>query len=121
MTLSSPFSSKNIQECRCGKPSCRGVLGPKPKDREIKDVLKPLTETSRKRKFQQAVQDTVSAVSNKRRKLAVPKSLKNAAKVVKSQALKQLTKARILGATNEEKARLVKKVSERSLRQVKRA
>lgn len=27
----SPFSLKNIQECRCGTRSCRGVLGPKPK------------------------------------------------------------------------------------------
>ncbi|KAA8614933.1 protein containing SET domain [Pyrenophora tritici-repentis] len=26
-----PFSQKNIQECRCGTESCRGVLGPKPK------------------------------------------------------------------------------------------
>ncbi|KAJ4358624.1 uncharacterized protein N0V89_003208 [Didymosphaeria variabile] len=26
-----PFSLKNIQECRCGTKSCRGVLGPKPK------------------------------------------------------------------------------------------
>ena len=31
LTLFSPFSSKNIQECRCGTASCRGVLGPKPK------------------------------------------------------------------------------------------
>jgi|SRR5690242_6520200 len=29
--LCSPFSQKNIQECRCGTESCRGVLGPKPK------------------------------------------------------------------------------------------
>lgn len=29
--ISSPFSQKNIQECRCGTESCRGVLGPKPK------------------------------------------------------------------------------------------
>ncbi|KAF2131957.1 SET domain-containing protein [Dothidotthia symphoricarpi CBS 119687] len=26
-----PFSQKNIQACRCGTESCRGVLGPKPK------------------------------------------------------------------------------------------
>ena len=29
--LVSPFSQKNIQQCRCGTESCRGVLGPKPK------------------------------------------------------------------------------------------
>ncbi|KAL1796965.1 hypothetical protein ACET3X_005505 [Alternaria dauci] len=33
-----PFSQKNIQECRCGTESCRGVLGPKPK--------KPIEEKS---------------------------------------------------------------------------
>ena len=31
LTTQSPFSQKNIQECRCGTESCRGVLGPKPK------------------------------------------------------------------------------------------
>lgn len=31
LTPQSPFSQKNIQECRCGTESCRGVLGPKPK------------------------------------------------------------------------------------------
>jgi palmitoyltransferase ZDHHC9/14/18 len=31
LTSCSPFSLKNIQECRCGTKSCRGVLGPKPK------------------------------------------------------------------------------------------
>jgi palmitoyltransferase ZDHHC9/14/18 len=36
--LLSPFSQKNIQECRCGTESCRGVLGPKPK--------KPIEEKS---------------------------------------------------------------------------
>jgi [histone H3]-lysine4 N-trimethyltransferase ASH1L len=25
-----PYSQKNVQECRCGEPGCRGVLGPKP-------------------------------------------------------------------------------------------
>ncbi|KAG9187810.1 palmitoyltransferase ZDHHC9/14/18 [Alternaria panax] len=33
-----PFSQKNIQQCRCGTESCRGVLGPKPK--------KPIEEKS---------------------------------------------------------------------------
>ncbi|KAL8870865.1 MAG: hypothetical protein Q9174_003185, partial [Haloplaca sp. 1 TL-2023] len=33
-----PYSVKNVQQCRCGAESCRGVLGPKPK--EIRDALK---------------------------------------------------------------------------------
>jgi len=38
-----PFSAMNIQMCRCGMPSCRGVLGPRPKEREAKEAnLDPL-------------------------------------------------------------------------------
>jgi histone-lysine N-methyltransferase ASH1L len=28
-----PFSAKNVQECRCGSSNCRGILGPRPKDK----------------------------------------------------------------------------------------
>ncbi|CAO2657675.1 Nn.00g038010.m01.CDS01 [Neocucurbitaria sp. VM-36] len=45
-----PFSQKNIQECRCGTESCRGVLGPKPKkpieEKSVTSVL--ITGTKRK-------------------------------------------------------------------------
>lgn len=29
-----PFSAKNVQTCLCGEENCRGVLGPKPKEKE---------------------------------------------------------------------------------------
>ena len=48
----SPFSSKNTQECRCGAASCRGVLGPRPKTKEIRDILQPPLPTNGKRKRQ---------------------------------------------------------------------
>lgn len=35
----SPFSQKNVQTCHCGTPSCRGVLGPRPKDRDNSQKL----------------------------------------------------------------------------------
>lgn len=35
----SPYSVKNVQECRCGATNCRGVLGPRPKD-----ANKPVTK-----------------------------------------------------------------------------
>lgn len=48
----SPFSQKNIQECRCGTESCRGVLGPKPKKPiEEKSIASALI-TGTKRKLQ---------------------------------------------------------------------
>ncbi|EOA81247.1 uncharacterized protein SETTUDRAFT_122803 [Exserohilum turcica Et28A] len=47
-----PFSQKNIQECRCGTESCRGVLGPKPKKPiEEKSITSALI-TGTKRKLQ---------------------------------------------------------------------
>jgi palmitoyltransferase ZDHHC9/14/18 len=50
--LVSPFSQKNIQECRCGTEACRGVLGPKPKKPvEEKSVTSALI-TGTKRKLQ---------------------------------------------------------------------
>ncbi len=32
LIVASPFSQKNVQTCHCGSASCRGVLGPRPKD-----------------------------------------------------------------------------------------
>ena len=115
-----PYSTKNVQECRCGAPSCRGVLGPKPKEaRDIKEALKPIT-TGGKRKFQQAIEDTVEKVT-KKRKIAVPKSVKGALSKVKAQAAASLTKARAVTSSTTQSERLVKKVSERSLRGIKQS
>ena len=115
----SPFSTKNIQECRCGAPTCRGVLGPRPKEREIKDALKPLTENAGiKRKFQQAMGDVAGAVSSKKRKLAVPKSVKKAVQSVSAQAKARLSKA--VGAATIVPSAAAKRVSDRSVRHLNR-
>ncbi|MCJ1263324.1 hypothetical protein MMC22_003194 [Lobaria immixta] len=110
-----PYSVKNVQKCRCGAPSCRGVLGPKPK--EIKDALKPIAKGG-KRKFQQALEDSIEAVT-KKRKIAIPSSVKNVLATAKAQASKKLTKARILTSSSKQE-RLVR-ISSRSLRGVRRA
>jgi len=40
-----PFSTKNVQECRCGSDNCRGILGPKPKDvKQVKDTIKAVVK-----------------------------------------------------------------------------
>ena len=115
-----PYSTKNVQECRCGTPSCRGVLGPKPKEtKDIKDALKPLT-TGGKRKFQQALEDTVGKV-RKKRKIAIPTSVKDTLSKVKTQTTASLSKAYALAASSTQNERLVKKISERSLRGIKRS
>ena len=111
-----PFSAKNVQECRCGAEGCRGVLGPKPK--EIKEALKSIT-TGGKRKIQQVVEDAVETVT-KKRKLAVPSSVKTAFATAKASTSRRLSQAKILTATPAQQERLVKKASERSLKGLKR-
>jgi len=91
-----PFSAKNVQECRCGAESCRGVLGPKP--REIKEALKPIIG-SKKRKIQEIgeeiVHQAVDAVT-KKRKIAVPSSVKSAFATAKTQTSRRLSQASML-------------------------
>jgi histone-lysine N-methyltransferase ASH1L len=54
-----PFSAKNVQECRCGSESCRGVLGPRPKDKPkpisgLGEGMKQLVGAG-KRKFEESL------------------------------------------------------------------
>ena len=111
-----PFSAKNVQECRCGAEGCRGVLGPKPK--EIKEALRPIV-TGGKRKLQQVMEDAVETVT-KKRKIAVPSSVKSAFANVKAQTRRRLSQASALTAALPQKEKLIKKASERSLREVNR-
>ncbi|KAI4135848.1 MAG: hypothetical protein LQ347_000301 [Umbilicaria vellea] len=114
-----PFSSKNIQACRCGSVSCRGVLGPKPtekvKPKELKDALEPLTTgTSAKRKLQHAMAGSFDHVT-KKRKLAIPSSVKSAFATAKAKTRTDPTKTRASGSPSAPKARLVKINSSSSL------
>ncbi|KAL9603607.1 MAG: hypothetical protein Q9219_001110 [cf. Caloplaca sp. 3 TL-2023] len=93
-----PYSVKNVQKCRCGVPSCRGVLGPKPK--EIKDALRPLAAGG-KRNFQQALEDGLEAVIKKRR-ISVPTGVKRALSNAKEKA-ETLSKTRFPEPWNGEK------------------
>ncbi|KAI9833307.1 MAG: hypothetical protein M1819_003702 [Sarea resinae] len=75
-----PFSIKNVQECRCGAPTCRGVLGPRTKDhskpKEDKGVLNPII-TGAKRKLGQLFSGADENSSAKKRKI-FPESAKAA-------------------------------------------
>ncbi|KAL6713574.1 hypothetical protein ACLMJK_009039 [Lecanora helva] len=104
-----PFSAKNVQECRCGVETCRGVLGPKPK--EIKEALKPIT-SSKKRNIQQVVEGAVETIT-KRRKLAVPASVRTAFESAKTKTSRKLSQARILKPASTPKESLATKASER--------
>lgn len=61
-----PYSSKNVQICRCGSENCRGVLGPKPKDLP-KDREGKLAGA--KRKIAEVLEESKDALLNKKRKV----------------------------------------------------
>ncbi|RKF64433.1 putative set domain-containing protein [Erysiphe neolycopersici] len=71
-----PFSTKNIQKCRCGTENCRGVLGPRPKDLKIckeKDNFKVFFKDAiagRKRKIKEVKEnhDDLDGAIQKKRK-----------------------------------------------------
>ncbi|PSN70373.1 SET domain-containing protein, partial [Corynespora cassiicola Philippines] len=75
-----PFSQKNIQECRCGTKSCRGVLGPKPKKplHEEKSVMSSVFSGA-KRKLQEVFGSRKASESApnspKKRKLGLDNSV----------------------------------------------
>lgn len=86
LTPCSPYSNKNVQQCRCGSKNCRGILGPRPKDKEQrlkgvdekKAVGGPKTTkktAGTKRKLGEESGSTASH-QGKKRKLLAPKSLK---------------------------------------------
>ncbi|KAJ5594481.1 uncharacterized protein N7459_000689 [Penicillium hispanicum] len=77
-----PYSNKNVQQCRCGSENCRGVLGPRPKDKDQRlkaeaatNGLGKIKTTARKRKRDDATQGTL-APQGKKRKLLKSNSIK---------------------------------------------
>ena len=101
-----PYSVKNVQQCRCGAPSCRGILGPKPK--EIRDALKPIF-TGGKRKFQQALENKVHTIVKKHKPGVA--SVKKAFAVIKGSVRKKLANAHILRSSLALNGRSMKTVS----------
>ena len=106
-----PYSVKNVQECRCGAEGCRGILGPKPK--EIREALKPIT-IGGKRKIQQVVEDAMETVT-KKRKIAVPSSVKSAFVTARAQTSRSLSQAGLLGSSATKSQPSVKEASQRCL------
>ena len=106
-----PYSVKNVQECRCGAEGCRGVLGPKPK--EIREALRPITAGA-KRKIQQVVEDAVETVT-KKRKIALPSSVKSAFATAKAKTSRRFSQAGVLASSATQKQPLVKGAPQGSL------
>lgn len=103
-----PYSVKNVQQCRCGAASCRGILGPKPK--EIRDALKPLLAGG-KRPFQQAVKAKVQSIVKKHTPAA--SSVQRTFAAIKGNTNKKLANTHILKSSLARNENLVKKVTMR--------
>ena len=121
----SPFSSKNIQECRCNTPSCRGVLGPKPKDqvfhksKDIKQALNPLITSGTKRRLQQRFGDSLEPAACKRRKLPTHSSIPSAFQSAQFRTSTQSIKASTLSSTKTKHDMIIRKASRQSWRALK--
>ncbi|KAK2855684.1 hypothetical protein FQN49_004943 [Arthroderma sp. PD_2] len=96
-----PYSNKNVQECRCGTPSCRGVLGPRPKGKDPKasekDASKNKTTTKSvragtKRKSEGAADAPASKQQKTSKQSSVKAGLKRAVSKA-SQSIKSKAKA----------------------------
>ena len=68
----SPFSVKNVQECRCGASTCRGVLGPRTQEPKPTAVLSSIISTAKtaKRKITILLAGECSVKDDKRRKVS---------------------------------------------------
>ncbi|GKZ34276.1 hypothetical protein AbraIFM66950_004503 [Aspergillus brasiliensis] len=100
-----PYSQKNVQQCRCGSSNCRGILGPRPKEKaqrakeqKVEKAKKPAKKRANgkaagtKRKPGDAL-DESSSRANKRQKLAVAKSIKSGVKKAVSRARATVSKS----------------------------
>ena len=73
LQLYSPYSTKDVQECRCGSSNCRGILGPR-----LKDNKKLVDKAGKGR-----------VAHGKKRKIGGPASTALAAEVVKELSQKR--------------------------------
>ncbi|KAI9819184.1 MAG: hypothetical protein M1827_007340 [Pycnora praestabilis] len=114
-----PFSIKNVQECHCGAPACRGVLGPRPKDqpkrKEDQILPKPLLRGVERRLQQVLTGKGRDSQTNgvKKRRIALSKSAAAILAKGKAQISKSLAKSSIAPAKKHLK--VVKKTSLASL------
>lgn len=87
-----PFSTQNMQECRCGSKNCRGVLGPKPQEPKVsKSLAEGVTKAVKgavsagKRKLKELLsgeKDDNEKAETKKRKIAIPVNKSTPAKAL---------------------------------------
>ncbi len=85
--IRSPFSAKAVEQCRCGAASCRGILGPKSKERKaspgsdlskVKSAKRKVQEPEAKAGVAAAAAATAATSATKRRRAASTSSSRTA-------------------------------------------
>ncbi|KAL4885037.1 hypothetical protein BJY04DRAFT_158521 [Aspergillus karnatakaensis] len=96
-----PYSQKNVQQCRCGSAKCRGILGPRKREKEQREEMRAAKLKEKedakkaqaaKRRRENALNKSRSRVTKKRGALA-PSSIKSGVKKVVSKARMTVSKA----------------------------
>ncbi|KAL3466766.1 hypothetical protein BJX64DRAFT_249853 [Aspergillus heterothallicus] len=96
-----PYSQKNVQQCRCGSEKCRGILGPRPREKEqraemraakLKEIADAKKANAAQRRRENALNKSRSRTKKKRGPLA-PSSLKSRVKKAVSKARIAVNKA----------------------------
>ncbi|PLB52383.1 putative histone-lysine N-methyltransferase [Aspergillus steynii IBT 23096] len=94
-----PYSQKNVQQCRCGSSNCRGILGPRPKEKSQRSKEKDAKAESQKKSRSTTSKASRKVTNTKRR---VEKALEG--------STSRLNKRKLLG-TQSLKAGVKKAVS----------
>ncbi|KAL2853915.1 hypothetical protein BJY01DRAFT_50377 [Aspergillus pseudoustus] len=98
-----PYSLKNVQQCRCGSEKCRGILGPRPREKEqraelraakLKEIADTKKANAAKRRKENALNKSRSRTTKKRGPLA-PSSLKSGVKKAVSRARSAVNRATV--------------------------
>ncbi|KAL4862913.1 hypothetical protein BDV12DRAFT_35046 [Aspergillus spectabilis] len=101
-----PYSQKNVQQCRCGSAKCRGILGPRKREKEqraelraakLKEIADAKKANAAKRRKENALNRSRSRTNKKRggRGPLAPSSIKSGVKKVVSKARMTVSKANI--------------------------
>ncbi|KAB8236798.1 putative histone-lysine N-methyltransferase (Ash1) [Aspergillus alliaceus] len=95
-----PYSQKNVQQCRCGSDRCRGILGPRPREKEQRSKEKEMRAENQKKssskntnkkstaakRRNKKVMDGSTSRLNKKRQLLGSRSIKSSVKKAVSKA-----------------------------------
>ncbi|KAL4997632.1 hypothetical protein BDV10DRAFT_89436 [Aspergillus recurvatus] len=96
-----PYSQKNVQQCRCGSSQCRGILGPRKREKEqraelraakLKEIAESKKAKAAKRRKENALNRSHSRNNRKGGALA-PSSVKSGVKKAVSRARMTVSKA----------------------------